>query len=186
MANCIDYACNEDLGTHLQNLCGEELLGGSSAAIVLECNHQLTDPSNATQIAAEIAAGRATLITGIKVGIAKPSPVEVESNVSCGTSKLVTYDRTGTYVDGNVNPANQTFYSKMFGGRTFGGLILYLCGTLESDNGELVEWIDSAVTFTGGKVLPTGNNEFQRYESDFKWRKKAEASLHSAPLGIFS
>ena len=74
----------------------------------------------------------------------------------------------------------------MFGGRTFGGLILYLCGTLESDNGELVEWIDSAVTFTGGKVLPTGNNEFQRYESDFKWRKKAEATLHNAPLGIFS
>lgn len=185
MADCIDYSCNDELGTQLLNLCGEELLGGSSAAVLLECNHQLTDPSSGTQIAAEIAAGRATLVRGIKVGIAKPTPIEVESNVACGTTKLVNYDRTGTLVDGNVNAANMTFYSKIFGGRTFGGMILFLCGTQESENGELVEWIDAAITFTGGKVLPTGNNEFQRFDGDFKWRKKTDNSLHYAPVGIF-
>jgi len=185
MANCIDYSCNDELGTHLLNICGDELLGGISAFIFLECNHQLTNASNATQIAAEIAAGRATKVVGIKVGIAKPSPVEIESNVSCGTTKLVTYDRTGTLVDGNVNPSNIGFYNGVFGGRVFGGLIMYLCGTIESDQGELVEWIDAAVSFTGGKVTPNTNNSFQTFEGDFKWRKKTMPSLHNAPAGIF-
>jgi len=184
-ADCIDYSCNEVLGSQLLNICGEELLGGSSAFIFLECNHQLTDPSSATQIATEIAAGRATLVKNVKVGINKPSPIEVDSNVACGTSVLVNYDRTGSLVDGNVNNSNVTFYNKVFNGRSFGGLILYLCGTLDSKQGELVEWIDAAVTFTGGKVLPTGNNEFQRFEGDFKWRKRTGQSLHNAPAGIF-
>lgn len=182
---CIDYSCNEVLGTQLLNTCGEELLGGSSQMVLLECNHLLTDPSNGTAIAAEIAAGRATLIKGIKVGIAKPSPIEVESNVACGSSKLVNYDRTGTLVDGNVNNTNVAFYDKIFGGRTFGGAILYLCGTEESASGEKVEWIDASIEFTGGKVLPTGNNEFQRFEGDFKWRKKTGSTIHANPVGIF-
>lgn len=185
MADCLDYSCNESLGAQELNLCGEELLGGISALILLECEHQLTDPSSADQIATEIAAGRATKVVGIKVGIAKPSPVEIESNVSCGITKLVTYDRTGTLIDGNVNAANITFYNKVFGGRVFGGAILYLCGTQESAGGELVEWIDAAITFTGGKVTPNTNNAFQTFEGDFKWRKKAGAALYAAPAGVF-
>lgn len=181
----IDYSCNETLGTHLLNICGDELLGGSSFMLLLEADHQMTDPSNGTQIAAEIAANRATLLKGVKVGIAKPSPIEVESNVGCGIPKLVNYDRTGTLVDGNVNNTNVAFYDKIFGGRTFGGAVLYLCGTEESASGELVEWIDANIVFTGGKILPTGNNEFQRFEGDFKWRKKTGSTLHANPVGIF-
>ena len=186
MANCINYNCADDIGEHVENTCGEELLGGSSQMVLLECNHQVTDPSNGTQIAAEIAAGRANLLTNLKVSIAKPSPVEVDSNVACGTSKLVTYDRTGTLIDGNVNANNITFYNAVFGGRAFGGAILYLCGTSEADSGEKVEWIDSTVTFTGGKVLPEDNNSFQRFEGDFKWRKKDGQMLYANPVGIFT
>jgi len=185
MPGCLDYSCNEVLGVHELNVCGEELLGGVSALVLLECAHQLTDPSDPLQIAAEILAGRAYKVTGVKVGIAKPSPIEIESNVSCGTTKLVNYDRAGTLVDGNVNASNITFYNGVFGGRVFGGAILYLCGTEESAGGAKVEWIDAAITFTGGKVTPNSNNAFQTFEGDFKWRKKKGATLHTAPVGTF-
>lgn len=186
MANCINYDCNDGLGEYLLNDCGEELLGGISEALLLECNHQLTDPSSAAQIAAEIAAGRAKLVTGIKVGIPKPSPVEVESNVGCGNStKLVSYDRTGTLIDGNVNSTNVSFYNNVFGGRVFGGIIFYLCGTEEADSGEKVLWIDAAVTFTGGQVIPNVNNAFQTFDGDFKWRKKDMPQYYPNPVGIF-
>ncbi|MES2592408.1 MAG: hypothetical protein V4608_11015 [Bacteroidota bacterium] len=185
MSDCIDYNCAKDLGSHLLNDCGEELLGGASGAIVLSCDTQLTDPSNATQVAAEIAAGRATLFRNIKVGINKPAPVEVESNISCGTTQLATYDRSGTWVDGNVNETNRVLYDILNSGKPYGGLVLYLCGTLEASSGEKVEWIDAAVKFTGGKILPNQNNTFQTFESDFKWRKKTGQAIVDAPAGIF-
>lgn len=186
MANCLNYDCNDPIGEHLPNDCGEELLGGSNGALVLECDHQLTDPSSAVQINAEIAAGRATLLTNAKIGIDAAAPIEVDSNVSCGTTKLVNYDRTGTLIDGNVNATNINFYDKLFSGRSFGGLILNLCGTAEAETtGAKVEWIDSAVTFTGSKLLPNNNNEFQTFSGAFKWRKKTMPSLHEAPEGIF-
>lgn len=185
MPNCVNYDCNDPLGTQLLNDCGEELLGGGSGALLLECDHQLTDPSSAVEIAAEIAAGRATLFKNVKIGIDQASPIEVDSNVSCGTSKLVNYDRTGTWIDGNVNSANVTLYDKVYSGRTFGGMVIYQCGTAEADSGELVEWIDAAITVTGSKLLPNTNNEFQTFNGTFKWRKKTMPSLHTAPVGIF-
>jgi hypothetical protein len=186
MANCLNYDCTDALGDHTLNSCGEELLAGIDAGVLLECNHQLTDPSNGTQIAAEIAAGRATLVKNIKVGIAKPSPVTVESNVACATPKLVTYDRAGTWVDGNVNSNNVTFYDGVLGGRSFGGIIFHLCGTAEADAGEKVMWIDADVRFTGGHVIPNTNNEFQTFDSDFNWRKKGGNMLYANPVGIFT
>lgn len=185
MANCIDYNCLDALGDQVLNACGEELLGGSSSIILLECSSQLTDPSNGTQIAAEIAAGRATIIKNVKVGYGKPSPVEIDSNISGGTSVLVTYDRSGTLIDGNVNSNNVTFYNNLFAGRTFAGMILYLVGTAEAASGAKVEWLNSQITFTGGKVLPDNNKEFQRFEGDFKWRKKTGNQIYPCPVGIF-
>lgn len=183
--NCLNYDCNDPLGNHLPNTCGEELLGGGGGALLLECDHQLTDPSSAIEIAAEIAAGRATLFENVKIGIDAASPIEVDSNVACGTTTLVNYDRTGTWIDGNVNSNNVTLYDKVFSGRTFGGLIIYQCGTAEAESGELVEWINSAIKFTGSKLLPNNNNEFQTFTGAFKWRKKTMPSLHTAPTGIF-
>lgn len=185
MANCINYNCSDPLGDHTLNDCGEELLGGGSGAVALECNHQLTDPSSAVQINAEIAAGRATLFKNVKIGLDAPSPVEVDSNIGCGSTKVVTYDRTGTWVDGNVNAANQDLYDNLFSGRQLGGLIIHECGTEETDTPK-VTWIDASITFTGGRILPTGNNEFQRFEGAFKWRGlRSKSSIHNKPTGIF-
>jgi hypothetical protein len=185
MANCINYECDDALGTHLQNDCGEELLGGSSGILLLECDHQLTDPSSASEINAEIAAGRATLITSIKVGMDAASAIEVDSNVSCGSQVLVNYDRTFSLVDGNVNNNNIDMYNQMFKGHKLGGVVLYLCGTAEADAGEKVLWIDTAVNAVGSLIVPNQNTEFQRFEGTFRWRSKNNPAMYTAPVGIF-
>lgn len=184
--NCPNYNCLDPLGVHTPNNCGEELLGGGSGVLLLECNHQLTDASNTGLINIEIAAGRATLIKGVKVGINLPSPIKVDSNAACVNQKVVTYDRTGSYVDGNVSPDNLVFYKPIFAGRSFGGMIIYECGTEESDAGAQVTWIDSVISFEGGRILPVNNNEFQRFEGAFSWRSKFDADLAPAPAGVFA
>ena len=185
MANCINYDCNDELGTYTQNDCGEELLAGVSGIVLLECNTQLTDPSSATEINDEIAAGRATLINGVKIGLDAPSPVEIDSNVVGATQKLVTYNRQGSLIDGNVSIANVEFYNKVFGGRTFGGAILYLKGTEESTAGAFVTYIDAPINFVGGLPIKNNNDENMTFNGTFKWRKKDMPALATAPVGIF-
>jgi hypothetical protein len=184
MANCLNYDCNDPIGIHLPNTCGEELLGGGSGLLLLECDNQLVDPSNASQIQAEIAAGRAHLVKNVKIGIEAPSPVEIDSNVAGGTTKLVTYDRTLTLIDGNVSNNNISFYDSVFGGRVFGGAIIYLVGTEESSQ-TLVYYVDDAINFTGGLTIPNNDNEFMTFNGNGKWRKKTMGTLINAPVGIF-
>lgn len=186
MANCLNYDCNDPLGTHVPNDCGEELLAGVSGMVLLECNTQLTSASSASQINAEISAGRARLLLNLKVGIDAPSPIEIESNVAGGTTKLVTYDRTLNLIDGNVSSSNISFYDGVFGGRVFGGAILYLVGTEESTVGEQVYYINSAINFTGGLTIPNNNNEFMTFNGVAKWRGKTMGTLVTAPVGIFT
>ena len=68
MANCYSYNCDDPLGNHLLNDCGNEKQGGIKDIIILECNHQLTDPSSQAQVEDEINAGRATKIQNLKIG----------------------------------------------------------------------------------------------------------------------
>jgi hypothetical protein len=184
MANCLNYDCTTSIGTHSENRCGEELLGGASGLLLLECNHQLTSASSVSQINAEIAAGRAHLLRSVKIGVEAPSAVEIDSNVSGGSTKLVTYNRTLTLIDGNVSSANVSFYDGVFGGRQFGGAILYLVGTEESTS-TLVYYIDAAISFTGGLVIPNDQNSYMTFTGTAKWKKKTMPTLATAPVGIF-
>lgn len=186
MANCVSYECDDVLGTHLLNDCGEELLAGISGTILLECNHQLTDPSSAAQINAEIAAGRATLFDNLKIGLDEPTPVTVDSNIVGGTPKLVTYDRSGTMIDSNVNQNNINTYNQLLGGKVMGGAITYLKGTEESTAGAKVLWIDAAISFTGGLPIQNDNNVNMFFNNKFTWRKKDMPSMYTAPTGIFT
>lgn len=186
MPNCVSYECDDALGTHLPNECGEELLAGISGTILLECNHQLTDPSSASQIQAEITAGRATKFDGLKIGLDEPTPVTVDSNIVGGTPKLVTYDRSGTMIDANVNQNNINTYNQLLGGKVMGGAITYLKGTEESTGGAKVLWIDAAISFTGGLPIANDNNVNMTFNNKFTWRKKDMPSMYTAPTGIFS
>lgn len=177
MANCVNYNCDE-LADHLKVDCEEFNLGGVPQVIVLECDHTITDPSNATQVQTNLDNGKAKLIQNVKFGVDAPSPIEIDSPIACQTPSVVNFDRSGTYVDANVTANNNNFYDSL-NGRSIGGLILYEC-----DPGRIT-WIDAAVKFKGGRVIPVDNNDFQRYEGTFHWKKKTEPTIHSAPAGIF-
>ena len=183
MANCINYNC-EDLQPHTINPdCGEALLGGLSDGVIFDCDHQVTDFTNGTQVLAEIAASRAWLVQNIKVGIPAPSPVEIDSLKACGVQTLVTYNRTATWTDGNVNNFNTVdFYGPLLSGRTIGAIILKECGNSDSK----VTLIDSEINFRGGKIIPDNNNELQRYEITLGWKSKTDPESINEPVGVFS
>lgn len=185
MANCINYDCDEALDTYNESPCGEELVGGSNAVLLLECNHQLTDPSDATAVQAEIDAGRATLVTGASLSIEPATPVTQDSIVPCRPASVSTYNRTGIYRNPNVTANNVIFHQPIFKGRKFGGLVMYECGTADSINGAQVTWIDSVVTFTGSRVLPGTTTEKQRFEGLFSWISQTDPEIYAAPAGIF-
>lgn len=179
MANCINYDCDDALGLHLLNDCGEEVQGGVKHMIILECNHTITDPSNATEVQDNLDALTATIVKNVKIGVPAASPIMVASNVACSTDKLVSYDRTLSIVDGNVNDNNVDFYNNLLNGQSKGGIIIYECGSGK------VTWIDDEVKFTGSRIIPESDNEFQRFEITSMWRNKYEPNIYEAPAGIF-
>lgn len=185
MPNCYNFGCEETLGTYNQSECGEDLVGGSNAALFLECNHQITDPSDEVQVQAEIDAGRATLVTRASFSIEAPTPVTSESIVPCEPASVTTYNRTGIYRNPNINATNVDFHKPIFKGRRFGGIIIYECGTSDSLNGAQVTWIDKVVTFTGGRILPGVTTEKQRFEGVFSWISLTDSDIYAAPAGIF-
>ena len=185
MANCINYECADALGAHLPNECGEELLAGGSGMVLLECNHQLTDASSASQINAEIAAGRAKKIDNVKIGLDEPAPIQVDSNLVGATQTLISYNRSGTMTDSNVNDVNRALYDQIGGGRTFGGAIIYIKGTEESAQA-LVTWIDAPLRFTGGLPIQNNNDQIMVFNYKFAWRMKDMPTLPNAPVGIFT
>ncbi len=183
--NCINYECTDELPDHSTNECGRGLLAGISAMILLECNTNLTDPSDAADVQNEISNGRAKLVTGIKVGFDQPSPKEIESFLVGGTANLSTYDRSGTIKDGNVNGNNNTFYQSLFSGRTFGGAIFYIKGSEQGNQGAKIFFVDAAITFTGGLPVKDNNDENMVFNGVFKWIKLEAPDLLPAPPGIF-
>lgn len=185
MANCTDYNCDDVFGTYNEAECGEELVGGMDAAVLLACDHQLTDPSSQSQIAAEIAAGRAVLVTGASFSIEPASPVTQDSIVPCRPASVSTYNRTGVYKNPNITSENITFHQGIFKGKKLGGIILHECGTEDAINGPQVTWIDAVVTFTGSRIVPGTTTEKQRFEGTFSWISQIDSQIYDAPASIF-
>lgn len=183
MYNCSNYGC-DPLDAYFLNECNEILLGGYDQAILLECNHQITDPSNASQVNAALANNTATLVSNASFSIEAPSPVTVDTLVACQPPKTVNYTRTGLYKNQNVNPGNIDFHSTIFKGKVFGGIIIRMCSETDSGVG-YVYWIDSSVTFTGGLIGPALNTDLQRFEGTFSWMSKTDPAMYVEPAGVF-
>lgn len=182
MANCVNYDCEDTLPDHTLNTCGDELLGGVKDAILLECDSQITDPSNATQVQAELDAGRATLVKNVSIELPAATPTLVDSTVACSTQKVARYERTLNLIDGNVSDANVDFYNEVFSTRSFGGIILHECGEDE------VTWIDEEIRFTGSRIIPNNNNEFQTFTGVGTWQTnpdRVDGNIYETPAGIF-
>lgn len=184
MANCVNYNCFDDpLDEYHENECGEALPGGACSIILLECNHQMTDPT-ANQINTEIQQNRATLITGCYIDITAPTPIMSTTVIACKEPKPITYERGGVYKNENVSADGVEFHKPMFAGRTFGGMIIYEWGTKDSITPQIT-WIDEAITFTGGRILPGLASENQRFEGAYKYKAKYDADIYPVPAGIF-
>lgn len=183
MANCINYNCADELGTQELLDCDGDNLGGASAVVFLACNHQLTDPSNGTEIQAEISAGRAWLYKDVEIGIGKASAVKITPPSGCAVEKVINYNRSGTYRDGNVNATNITNYNALFNGTPLGGMIIFECAAKDGDG--QVTWIDSEITFEGDRILPVSQTEIQVFDATFAWVSKTMPMIYNKPTGIF-
>ncbi len=170
MAGCLDYNCDDAIGTHTPNDCGVERVGGANAILLIECGSTVSDPTSGTEINALLDAGNAILIEG-------------DSAVPCQPSRVVNYDRTLVILDQNVNAANVTLYDKIYGGRRFSGAIIWECGNEEDQK---VKFINSVITFTGSDRLPNSNSEFQDFEGTGKWKAKTMPAIFNAPTSVLS
>ncbi len=181
---CTNYNC-EELGTHIAGAnCGRPTQGGSEDWVILDCDATTTDASNAAQINADIAAGRAVVVTGVKSGFNKPSPISVDAISSCGVPVVVNNDWVGLIKDGSINNQTIDFWNRFIGGRVAGSIIMFECHD-EGDDA-LVTWIrpPSGIRFEGGRVLPDTNNQSQVIDMEFKWRQLQSPLRWAAPVGV--
>lgn len=180
MADCINYNCQDELGTHTLNDCGYERQGGAASLILIECGATLSGMT-ANDINALVASGDATIVSNVNVSYDYASPVEAETNVPCQPPRVVNYNREGNWVDRNVNADNINFYNDIFKGRRFGGMIIFECG---NEDDPKMKYIDDVITITGADKLPNNNNEFQDIRSTFKWQSLRMPSIFNTPPGI--
>lgn len=179
---CINYNCG-DFPEQILNACGDGLLGGIDQVVLLDCDTQLTDPSNGTQVQDEITAGRAVLYKNIKVGFEAPSPVEVDSSVAGQRPKAIANDYSATWEDANVNTSSSAAYNSLdaSSGIAIGGLICHLV-----DEDEVIYIAPpKGIYMKGGLMTPNDNNAEVKYMFTLDWRQQGSPSLYSEPSGIF-
>lgn len=181
---CTNYNCDE-LGTHIAGAnCGRPTMGGSETWIILDCDATTSDASNAAQINADIAAGRAAVVTGLRSGFNKPTPVTQEAISSCGGTVTVNNDWTGIIKDGSINNQTIDFWNRFIGGRTAGSIIMLECA--DEDEDAWATWVKprSGIRFEGGRVLPDTNGVAQVIDMEFKWKQLKSPLRWAAPVGV--
>ncbi len=186
MSTSCNAYCADELPAHTINDCDLERTGAGDGVLILECGHEITDPSDAVEVQAAIDAGLATLVKNVRVFYDRAAPTLVDSNIPNRPQKVARYERTGTLRDANVNEPNVEFYNLLATGRTFGGLIIKESG---NDDDQKVKWINEVVTFNGSDNLPESDSEFQNFEVQFLWRTSANnvnPQMYDVPIGIFS
>lgn len=176
MAIC-DYNCTA-LGDHERLSC-EKKFGGFDAFAVVECDHEITDWTNATQWNTEIAADRITLVKGIKGMFPEPSAIENESLIGCGRQNEVdSYDRTFTWRDGNVSQDNIDFYNSLKPRHTY--IVGYNCTEDEI-------WVnDFSKTDWNIRLMgPENKTEKSHFLGTAAWVDLDDVDIYTAPAGIF-
>ncbi|RLI38891.1 hypothetical protein DRO66_00275 [Candidatus Bathyarchaeota archaeon] len=172
------YTC-EDIAEQQVNIDCDPLIGVIPEALLYKCGITILDPSDETEIAPLIASGDAVVYKNLKILVNAPSEVSFTSLVAGEVDGVSTYDRTASWIDGNLNSANIDAYNQnnSSNGVRFGGAFLYFCET------EQVKWIDSTLQMVGGDN--DVENEQSKWEGELRWRAKGDPTLHVAPPGIF-
>ncbi len=166
--------CAIDLPEHEELECNEKMYGGISAIGFLSTNKVITDYSSATQIQAEIDAGRLRIAHGIKGEIPDASPVTGESLRGCGPEKVLDgYDRTATWMDGKVVPANVPFYDSL---STWSGyLLIYNCSEKQ-----LIVVDSTTVSVSSFFTVPSSKKSPQIWKGKAEWDSFQNPSIHDA------
>ena len=170
------------LSNHDKIQCGAFPKGGISSLAILECDHTITDFSNATQWQDAIDADEATLIEPIKGIIPEFTEVTGPNVTACGSETILDgFDGTMTWMDYNVNTSNDNFYNELNQRQNF--LVWYEC---ETDKIRVVQLV---VSFIAKLNTPESNKEKQFYQLTAQWSTGTDDGippLFNAPSGIFS
>lgn len=178
MPNSCNYNCT-DLPTHEQVECGDNLKGGIAGFAYLECDHTITDYSNATQWNTNINNGKAKIFKAIRGEKPEPSPVEGENPNACGgaDTQVDTFDRSYEFTDYNVTAGNADVYNAL--NKRNGHLVVFYC------EDQQVEVVEQAVNFVARDVSPRTRKEKRSYMVTAKWTAFDMPALYDAPSGIF-
>ena len=138
-------------------------LGGGSELILIKCGVNIADPSDVSEIQAEIDAGNLLRITGIAGGFDEPSDVSVDDPTACGSTVTISYDRTLTWQDGKVSQAVVEWYNELKL-TSFSGALLKECGQNRWN------WVDVTVKLTSSRTMPQKNSDIQLINGTLTWR----------------
>lgn len=138
-------------------------LGGGSELILIKCGVNIADPSDESEIQAEIDAGNLLRITGIAGGFDEPSEVSVDDPTACGSTVTISYDRTLTWQDGKVSQAVVQWYNDLKL-TSFSGALLKECGQNRWN------WVDVTVKLTSARTMPQKNSDIQLINGTLTWR----------------
>lgn len=173
--NCVD------LPGHEQVECGDFPKGGIASLGILECDHTITDFSNATQVQAAIDAGDLKLIEPVRAILPESTEVEGVNPNACGSETILDgFDFTLTWQDFNVTSNNDSVYEALNLRQNY--LIWFECET------DMIRVVDfSPVSFVSKLTTPESNKEKQFYAVTAKWSSAPNEfpQLFDAPPGIF-
>lgn len=177
-------ACNYncvDLPDHEQVDCGAFPKGGISQLGILDCDHSITDYSNATQVQAAIDAGQLKIIDPVRALLEENSEILGVNPTACGSTEILDgFDWVLTWQDYNVTSNNDAFYESL--NLRQANLIWYEC---ENDK---IRVVVQPVSFVAKLTIPESNKEKQMYPVQAKWSSAPDEIplLDDAPPGIFS
>lgn len=182
MSNTCNYGC-ASLPTHQQIDCNDFAVGGISAIALLECDHTITNFSNATQWNTNLANGNAKLILNIKGELPAASPVTVDNPVGCGSEQITLgFNNTITWRDSNVLASNDDLYAALNQRKLY--VVFFMC---EEDEIRVSNEPNDFVALPVS--VPMNNREMQMYQvtgSFFTKIGEIPFALYDAPAGIFS
>jgi hypothetical protein len=182
MSNTCNYGCS-NLPTHQQIDCNDYAVGGISAVGLLECDHTITDFTNATQWDTNIASGKAKIILAVKGEIPAAAPVQVDNPVGCGSEQILNgFTNTVMWRDANVLASNDDLYASLNKRKLY--VVVFMC---EQDEIRVSQEPNDFVAVP--TTVPMNNREMQMYNvtgTFFTKLGEIPFALYDAPAGIFS
>lgn len=173
------YSCFDNLPDYSENVCEINKLTGISAVAVIDNDYTFTDPTDAAEWQAAIAAGDVKIIKEIKATYPEAEAVTI-TNPRRGTPDILTkFNHTLSVMDANVSSDNDDFYERMnLIGKFTIGIYYY-----EEDEIRMVEQPCRCVA-TPAKA---DENDVQQYVVTFNWQSAPNEFpvLYTAPVGVF-